>query len=597
MEYQTTTYKLPQRPTSSALKHNSTSFASVGASSLRPTILQTSPQTCSPQSLPNTSLSTGLGTSARQDLQKPIESEAEEKREVLGNAQARNEAPAVASIDVQAVLKATNQTCASEKQAHRSLIHSEKPEVVKQGESTAVKSSFKDLILTQGDIEGKSHQRKLKGLEDSLVKPVESASKPTPKPPMNPITPVSLHRQDSSHSVSGPKASSPSQPLTSPKQNSTDSLISQSTTETVTRPPSARKRSDFSSAGQSALSQNVEEQRAVGLRNFGNVCFMNAVIQCLFFTPGLFEALQGDLNPEAKTGGQLMKSVKELMTSMKQGRQVALSVMNIKGVISTVAAQFRDYEQHDAQEFLRFLLDALHEELNRGRKPAQVQKLPRTLEGTQKVESLAQMWWEASLSRDSSGLMDLFQGQLVNILSCSNCHNSTYTFEVFLDLSLPIPVAARGRYTSTGCSLQQCFEEFTSEKELEGVKCKRCGPQMCRGKMWVQRFPRILVLHLKRFAVAHHSEGKINAAVTCPAAKLDLSRYALSPGSGRYDLYAIIHHMGDIDYGHYYAYSSYRECCYLSSRKWFTLDDIRVSSLIKPAESSRTAYILFYTQT
>ena len=631
MEYQTIPHKPPQRPPSSALKHNSTGFASIGAqvatNSLRPTALQTGPQ-YSPHSTP---LSTGLGTAARQNLltsAKPMASGVEGNRAVVGNGtQERYGVPTVsamkqsedakrnvggseaqgkegetlgkpgetvAMIDVQAKLEAENKAKGEAKLSKEQQILPDRSVTVQQGETKAVKS-FKDLIMTQGDTDGKTHQRKLKVLEDSTLKPAESAPKPTPKSTMDPLASVSLHHQDSNHSVPTPKTSNPSAPFT--KRDPSDSLISQSTTETVTRPPSARKRPDFSSAGQATLSPNVEEQRAVGLRNFGNVCFMNAVIQCLFFTPGIQAALQGELNPAAKTGGQLVKSVKELMASMKQGRQVVLSVMNVKGVISTVAAQFRDYEQHDAQEFLRFLLDALHEELNRGRKPAQVQKMARTLEATQKVENLAQIWWEESLSRDSSGLIDLFQGQLVNILTCSHCSNSTYTFEVFLDLSLPIPVTGRGRYATAGCSLQQCFEEFTGEKELEGVKCKRCGPQVCRGKMLVQRFPRILVLHLKRFAMAQHSEGKINAAVTCPSAKLDLSRYALGTGSGRYDLYASVHHMGDIDYGHYYAYFSYRECCYLDSRKWFTLDDIRVSSLIKPAESSRTAYILFYVQT
>jgi len=175
------------------------------------------------------------------------------------------------------------------------------------------------------------------------------------------------------------------------------------------------------------------------------------------------------------------------------------------------------------------------------------------LEGTQKVEELANIWWQESLRRDSSGLTDLFQGQLMHILTCSHCHNSTYTFEVFLDLSLPIPVTERSRYSTVGCSLQQCFEEFTSEKEIEGVKCKRCGPQVCRGKMMVYRFPRVLVLHLKRFAMDIDSEEKINAPVACPAAKLDFSKYASGVSSARYDLYAIVHHIGDMDYGHYYA--------------------------------------------
>lgn len=442
----------------------------------------------------------------------------------------------VAKVDVQAKMEAGKKV----KPENDVRIQANIPAKIFPEETKAAKPAYQSLIMSQGAIEAKDHERKLKALTESIPRPAESASKPTPKSTMD-TTSSSIHHEDSSQSIpTSLKPSVPALPFTKPPSTA------------VTQPPSSRKHQDFSTTGQAAMGGNIEEQRVMGLRNFGNVCFMNAIIQCLAFTPGMQEALQGDANTAAKTGGQLVKAVKELLTDMKQGRQTALNVMKIKSVISTVAAQFRDYEQHDAQEFLRFLLDALHEELNKGNKSAQPQKLTRTLEGTQKLENLAELWWNTSLLRDNSGLTDLFQGQLVHILTCSKCHNSTYTFEVFLDLSLPIPVTNRGR--STGCSLQQCFEEFTSEKAIEGVKCKHCGPQVCMGRMMVQRFPRVLVLHLKRFAMNMHSEGKINAPVTCPSAKLDLSRYSLSAGMSRYDLYGIAHHMGDTDYGHYYAY-------------------------------------------
>ena len=413
-----------------------------------------------------------------------------------------------------------------------------------QEEKKTLKPSYHNLIMSQEEIERKSHEAKLKAIQ-AAEKPEDTSvtMKSVPSIPASPIK-----RQDSSQSVPKPQIST--QPFITPKKDSPDSFASQSTAETVTRPPSAR---NFSTIGRATLTSVAEEQRFVGLRNFGNVCFMNAIMQCLFFTPHIEEALQGVGKEGSKTQGELLRAVKELLTDMKQARQSALSVMKIKGIISVVAPQFRDYDQHDAQEFLRVLLDALHEELNRANQTQKTQKLARVLEGTQKLEDLAEIWWQDSLRRDSSGVTDLFQGQLVNILTCSSCQNRSYTFEVFLDLSLPIPVTERSRYSSVGCSLQQCFEEFTTEREIEGVKCKRCGPQVCRARMMVYRYPKVLALHLKRFAMLQNFEGKINAPVSCPSSKLDLSKYALRSGSAVYDLYAIAHHLGDIDYGHYYA--------------------------------------------
>jgi ubiquitin C-terminal hydrolase len=42
-----------------------------------------------------------------------------------------------------------------------------------------------------------------------------------------------------------------------------------------------------------------------------------------------------------------------------------LSPEEFKAVISRVMPQFQGYAQHDVQEFLAFLLDAVHEDLNR----------------------------------------------------------------------------------------------------------------------------------------------------------------------------------------------------------------------------------------
>jgi ubiquitin C-terminal hydrolase len=42
-----------------------------------------------------------------------------------------------------------------------------------------------------------------------------------------------------------------------------------------------------------------------------------------------------------------------------------LSPEDFKAVISRVMPQFQGYAQHDVQEFLAFLLDAVHEDLNR----------------------------------------------------------------------------------------------------------------------------------------------------------------------------------------------------------------------------------------
>merc|ERR1712032_1578546 len=108
-----------------------------------------------------------------------------------------------------------------------------------------------------------------------------------------------------------------------------------------------------------------------GLRNIGNTCFMNSVIQCLSNTKPLMNYLaQDDYSREINTSSSSMKGslVKAFATVIKglwkvNGRVVDPS--SLKGAIQRFAPRFSGYNHEDSQEFLRYLLDGLHEDVNR----------------------------------------------------------------------------------------------------------------------------------------------------------------------------------------------------------------------------------------
>lgn len=328
------------------------------------------------------------------------------------------------------------------------------------------------------------------------------------------------------------------------------SLISQSTSDTLQRPASSRRLySDYSAV----------EEVVRGLRNFGNICYMNAIVQCLYYLPGFITALEAgksDLNTLSKTRGRIYDSLSDVLADLHDSPKPFASVLSLKSAISLIAPQFASYNQHDAHECLRLLLDALHEELNRVKSQPPSAKLLRSIGEGSRLEDLAEAWWRDSTSRGASKVTDLFQGQLVNGLTCTKCGQCKYNFEVFWDLSVSIPGSETGRYTYSVTTLTQCLDEFTSEKELEGVKCKGCGsPQRCKSRMTIYRFPTILVLHIKRFAVTPLAEVKINTPISCPMQGLDLSKYSTKPTASKpiYELYGVVNHFGDVDFGHYYA--------------------------------------------
>lgn len=113
-----------------------------------------------------------------------------------------------------------------------------------------------------------------------------------------------------------------------------------------------------------------------GLRNQGNTCFVNAVIQCLSNAELFSEYFVGDfykidrkkhckINSRHKaTKGEVTEQLANLLKCLWSLRSHSDAAIKFKHVISRYGPQFGDSAQHDAQEFLLWLLDTVHEDLN-----------------------------------------------------------------------------------------------------------------------------------------------------------------------------------------------------------------------------------------
>ena len=116
-------------------------------------------------------------------------------------------------------------------------------------------------------------------------------------------------------------------------------------------------------------------------------------------------------------------------------QQLSFSPREFKMQLQRFAPQFSGYQQHDSQELLAFLLDGLHEDLNRVLKKPYVEK--PDWNGGQDIElvKLANDSWQGYMMRNDSVIVDLFQGQYQSTLVCPECRkvrrSPTFT-KVFL---------------------------------------------------------------------------------------------------------------------------------------------------------------------
>jgi ubiquitin carboxyl-terminal hydrolase 4/11/15 len=99
----------------------------------------------------------------------------------------------------------------------------------------------------------------------------------------------------------------------------------------------------------------------------------------------------------------------------------AYSPREFKQQLQRFAPQFSGYQQHDSQELVAFLLDGLHEDLNRVLKKPYVEKPDWEGGGDTEVVQLAQKSWEGYMMRNDSVIVDLFQGQYQSTLVCPEC--------------------------------------------------------------------------------------------------------------------------------------------------------------------------------
>uniref|UniRef100_A0A8C7TZ91 Ubiquitin carboxyl-terminal hydrolase 4 n=1 Tax=Oncorhynchus mykiss TaxID=8022 RepID=A0A8C7TZ91_ONCMY len=181
-----------------------------------------------------------------------------------------------------------------------------------------------------------------------------------------------------------------------------------------------------------------------GLSNLGNTCFMNSALQCLsnacplteYFLDDQYEA---EINRENPLGmrGEIAEAYADLVKQMWLSRSSYVAPRTFKTQVGRFAPQFSGYQQQDSQELLAFLMDGLHEDLNRVKKKPY---LALQDAGGRPDEIVAKEAWTNHRLRNDSIIVDIFHGLFKSTLVCPECAKISVTFDPFCYLTLPLPM-------------------------------------------------------------------------------------------------------------------------------------------------------------
>ncbi|NXM69997.1 UBP10 hydrolase, partial [Serilophus lunatus] len=378
-----------------------------------------------------------------------------------------------------------------------------------------------------------------------------------------------------------------------------------------------------------------------GLINKGNWCYINATLQALVACPPMYHLMKSipmySKSQRPCTSTPMLDSFVRLMnefTNMpvppkaKQAlgdkivRDIrpgaAFEPTYIYRLLTVIKSSLSEKgRQEDAEEYLGFILNGLHEEMLTLKKllsphnekvsvsnGPEAQAVPEEEEQEEQGEGSEDEWEQVGPRNKSSvtrqadfvqtPITDIFGGHIRSVVYQQSSKESA-TLQPFFTLQLDIQ-------SDKIRTVQDALESLVARESVQGYTTKTKQEVEISRRVTLEELPPVLVLHLKRF-VYEKTGGcqKLIKNIEYPV-DLEISKELLSPGvkskifkgQRTYRLFAVVYHHGNSATGGHYTTDVFQ----IGLNGWLRIDDQAVKvihqyQVVKPT-AERTAYLLYY---
>ena len=333
--------------------------------------------------------------------------------------------------------------------------------------------------------------------------------------------------------------------------------------------------------------KNSNKIEPKGLVNFGLNCYMNSLLQCLYYIKELREEFIMKKNDYRKDQN-VCKAFAEVMYRLKYENANYSDAKEIKNIMGEKNNLFKGCKAADVKDLFINLIDAFIGELSKDDDNESIYNEPNY---TDKVE----MFQEAEREVDENIIINkLFLGYYESDYQCpinKNIHIYSFQEQTFLLFEL---LLISKYYRTANLTLKECFEfYFSREDKISSFFCSKCRKTHKNNYIEkIYRLPEILVIALDR-GYGKAFQGKVEFNIELNLNK-DLNNCIDKDNKENnknifYKLICISTHSGSSSAGGHYT-----ACCLTDNGKYYYFSDTYVHEIKEKHLYDDEPYLLFY---